>query len=58
MQDNAPPGMTPLDWSQAQAKDPAIQQTVGEIQKQILGKLKIKMEMPSDLKAFIRIKSN
>ena len=23
-QDNAPPGMTPLEWCQAQAKDPAI----------------------------------
>ena len=25
-QDNAPPGMTPLEWCQAQAKDPAINQ--------------------------------
>ena len=33
VQDNAPPGMTPLEWCQAQAKDPAIQQIVGEIQK-------------------------
>ena len=31
--DNAPPSMTPLEWCQAQAKDPAIQQTVAEIQK-------------------------
>ena len=56
VQDNAPPDMTPLEWCQAQAKDPAIQQIVGEIQKQTIGKLKIKMEMPSDLKALIRIK--
>ena len=28
--DNAPPGMTPLEWCQAQAKDPAINQTVGK----------------------------
>ena len=28
--DNAPPGMTPLEWCQAQAKDPAINQIVGE----------------------------
>ena len=55
-QDNAPPGMTPLEWCQAQAKDPAINQTVGKLQKRTLGKLKIKMEMHSDLKALIRIK--
>ena len=45
-QDNAPPGMTPLEWCQAQAKDPAIHQVVGEIQKGTLGKLKINIEMP------------
>ena len=56
VQDNAPPGMTPLEWCQAQAKDPSINQIVGEIQKRTLGKLKIKMEMPSELKALIRIK--
>ena len=33
VQDNAPPGMTPLEWCQAQAKDPVKQQIVGEIQK-------------------------
>ena len=55
-QDNASPGMTPLEWCQAQAKDPAIHQIVGEIQKRTLRKLKIKMEMPSELKALIRIK--
>ena len=55
-QDNAPPSMTPLEWCQAQGKDPVIHQVVGEIQKRTLGKLKIKMEMPSDLKALIRIK--
>ena len=31
--DNAPPCMTPLEWCQAQAKDPAISQIVGEKQK-------------------------
>ena len=56
MQDNEPPGMTPSEWCQAQAKDPAIHKIVGEIQKQTIGKLKIKMEMLSDLKALIRIK--
>ena len=40
--DNAPPGMTPLEWCQAQAKDPAIYQIVGVIQKETLRKLKIK----------------
>ena len=38
-QDNAPPGMTPLECCQAQAKDPAINQIVGEIQKGTLRKL-------------------
>ena len=55
-QDNAPPSMTPLEWCQAQAKDPAINQIVGEIQKGTLRKLKIKTEMPSELKALMRIK--
>ena len=40
-QDNAPPGMTPLEWCQAQAKDPAINQII---------------EVPSELKALIQIK--
>ena len=48
--------MTPLEWCQAQSKDPAINQIVVELQKRTLGKLKIKIEMPSDLKALIRIK--
>ena len=55
-QDNAPPGMPPLEWCQAQAKDPAIHQSSGELQKRTLGKLKIKMEMPLHLKALTRIK--
>ena len=56
VQDNAPPGMTPLEQCQSQAKDPAIHQIVGKIQKLPRGKLKIKMETPSDLKTIIRIK--
>ena len=55
-QDNALPGMMPLGWCQTPAKDPGMQQVVVEIQKQSIGKLKIKMEMPSDLKALIRLK--
>ena len=41
-QDNMPPGMTPLEWSQAQAKDPAICQIGQAIQNKSLEKLKIK----------------
>ena len=48
--------MTPLEWCHAQAKDPVISQIVGEKQKGTYRKLKIKSEMPSDLKALIRIK--
>ena len=55
-QDNMPPGMTPLEWSQAQAKDSAICQIVEAIQHKTLGKLKIKKDMPLDLKAFLRIR--
>ena len=55
-QGNVPPGMTPLEWCHAQAKDPVISQIIGEIQKKTIGKLKIKMDMPSEMKALIRIK--
>ena len=55
-QDNMPPGMTPLEWNQAQAKDSAICQIVEAIQHKTLGKLKIKKDMPLDLKAFLRIR--
>ena len=48
--------MTPLEWSQAQAKDSAICQTAEAIQHKTLGKLKIKKDMPLDLKAFLRDK--
>ena len=52
--DKAPPGMTPLEWCQAQSKDPIISQIVEEIKNKTIGKMKIKMGMPSDLKALIR----
>ena len=55
-QDTMPPGMTPLEWSQAQARDSAICQIVEAIQHKTLGKLKIKKDMPLDLKAFLRIR--
>ena len=55
-QDNMPPGMTPLEWSQTQTKDPALCQIIEAIQHRIIGKLEIKKDMPSDLKAFFRIR--
>ena len=55
-QDNMPPGMIPLEWSQAQTKDPALCQITEAFQHRTIGKLKIKKDMPSDLKAFLRIR--
>ena len=55
-QDYEPPGMTPLEWCQAQSKDPAIHQIIDEIQNKTIGKLKINGDMPSELKALIRLK--
>ena len=54
--DNAQPGMTPLEWCHAQIMDPIINQIIGEIKQKTIGKLKIKMGMPSELKAIIRMK--
>ena len=55
-QDNMPPGMTSLEWSQTQLNDPAICQIIHSIQNKPLEKLKIKQDMHSDLKAFLRIR--
>ena len=55
-QDNVPPGMTPLEWCQAQSRDPAIHQIIDGIQNKMLRKIKIKGDMPSELKALIRLK--
>ena len=55
-QDNMSPGMTPLEWSQAQTKEPALYQIIEAIQHRTIGKLKIKKDMPSDLKEFFRIR--
>ena len=52
--DKAPPGMIPLEWCHTQAWDPIITQIIGEIDNKTIGKMKIKMGMPSELKAFIR----
>ena len=56
-QDNMPAGMTPLEWSQAQAQDPAVCQIVQAIKNKSLEKLKIKIDMHLDLKAFLRIRN-
>ena len=55
-QDNMPSGMTSLEWSQAQSKDSAICQIIQAIQNKSLDTLKIKQDMSSDLKAFLRIR--
>ena len=48
--------MTPLQWCQAQAKDPAIHHIVDSIQNKTLKHLKIQVNLPSELKALIRLK--
>ena len=55
-QDSAPPGMTPLQWCQAQTKDPTIHHIVDSMQNKTLRTLKIQDDMPSELKALIRLK--
>ena len=52
--DKTSPGMTPLEWCQAQSQDPIISQIIGEINSKTIGKMKITMGMPSELKALIR----
>ena len=53
---NASPGMTPLQWCQAQAKDPAIHHIADSIQNKALKHLKIQGDVPSELKPLIRLK--
>ena len=48
--------MTPLEWCQAQSKDPTLCPIIKAIQHRTIGKLKIKKVMPSDLKVFLRIR--
>ena len=55
-QDNAPPGMTPLQWCQTQAKDPTIHHIIDSIQNKTLRTLKIQGDMPSKLKALIQLR--
>ena len=55
-QGNAPPGMTPLQGCQAQAKNPAIHHIIDSMQNKTLRTLKIQGGMPSELKALIRLR--
>ena len=55
-QDNMPSGMISLEWSHTQSKDSAICQIIQAIQNKSLDTLKIKQDMSSDLKAFLRIR--
>ena len=55
-QDNVPSDMTPLQWCQAQAKDPATHHIVDSIHNKALNHLKIQGDMPSELKALIQLK--
>ena len=52
--DRATPGMTSLEWCHIQAQDPILSQIIRELHSKTLGKMKIKMGMPSELKALIR----
>ena len=52
--DRAPPAMTPLEWCHAQIQDPILSQIIREISSKSIGKMKIKMGMPSEMKALIR----
>ena len=52
--DRAPPGMTPLEWCHAQVQDPILSQIIRKINSKSIGKMKIKMGMPSEMKALIR----
>ena len=52
--DKAPPGMTPSEWCHAQAQDPILSQIIRAINSKSIGKMKIRMGMPSELKALIR----
>ena len=52
--DTAPPGMTPLEWCHAQTQEPILSQIIREINSKSIGKMKIKMGMPSEMKALIR----
>ena len=54
--DIMPPGMPSIEWSQAQLNDPAICQIIQAIQNKAVDKLKIKQDMHSDLKAFLKVR--
>ena len=51
--DRAPPGMTSLEWCHAQTQDPILSQIIREINSKSIGKMKIKIGIPSEMKALI-----
>ena len=55
--DRAPSSMMPLEWCHIQTQDPVLSQIIREINHKSLGKMKIKMGMPSEFKALIRNRS-
>ena len=52
--DRATPGMTSLEWCHIQAQDPILSQIIRELHNKTIGRMKIKMGMPSEMKALIR----
>ena len=52
--DRATPGMTSLEWCHIQAQDPILSQIIRELHNKTTGRMKIKMGMPSEMKALIR----
>ena len=52
--DRSTPGMTSLEWCHIQAQNPILSQIIRELHNKTLGKMKIKMGMPSEMKALIR----
>ena len=46
--------MTSLEWCHIQAQDPILSQIIRELHSKTLDKMKIKMGMPSEMKALIR----
>ena len=55
-QDNMPPGMNQLEWSQAQSKDSALGQIIEGIQQKTMGKFTLKKDIPLNQKVFLRIR--
>ena len=52
--DRATPGMTSLEWCHIQAQDPILSHIIRELHNKTIGRMKIKVGMPSEMKALIR----